>query len=64
MIWSPAEIVAEASALWGLAPGDLIFTGTPEGVGRLAKGDTVTSGVDGVDTLEFAIVETRAKAKG
>jgi fumarylpyruvate hydrolase len=64
MIWSPAEIVAQASVLWGLAPGDLIFTGTPEGVGRLARGDTVTGGVDGVDTLEFAIVGSRAKAKG
>lgn len=55
MIWNPAEIVAEASALWTLAAGDLIFTGTPEGVGPLARGDKVTGGVDGVDALEFTI---------
>jgi fumarylpyruvate hydrolase len=55
MIWSPAEIVAQASRLWGLAAGDLIFTGTPEGVGPLSRGDKVTSGVDGVDELAFTI---------
>ncbi len=55
MIWNPAEILAEASALWRLAPGDLVFTGTPEGVGPLAHGDRVTGGVDGVGALEFTI---------
>jgi fumarylpyruvate hydrolase len=55
MIWNPAEIVAEASALWDLAAGDLIFSGTPEGVGPLARGDRVTGGVDGVGSLEFTI---------
>lgn len=64
MIWSPAEIVAQASRLWALAPGDLIFTGTPEGVGPLARGDTVTSGVEGVDSLEFTISGAGADAKG
>jgi fumarylpyruvate hydrolase len=55
MIWSPAEILAEASALWRLAPGDLIFTGTPEGVGPLARNDRVTGGVDGVGAVDFTI---------
>ena len=36
MIWTVPEIVSEASKLWALAPGDLIYTGTPEGVGQLA----------------------------
>jgi fumarylpyruvate hydrolase len=64
MIWNPAEILAEASALWRLAPGDLIFTGTPEGVGPLARGDKVTGGVDGVGALEFTISGVAAKAQG
>jgi fumarylpyruvate hydrolase len=55
MIWSPMEILAEASALWRLAPGDLIFTGTPEGVGPLVRGAKVVGGVDGVGALEFTI---------
>jgi fumarylpyruvate hydrolase len=61
MIWNAAEIVAQASALWALAPGDLIFTGTPEGVGPLARTDQVTGGVDGVATLEFTIAGAGAR---
>jgi fumarylpyruvate hydrolase len=55
MIWSVAEVIAQASTLWRLEPGDLIFTGTPEGVGPLNRGDQVAGGVDGVATLEFKI---------
>jgi fumarylpyruvate hydrolase len=55
MIWSTAEIISEASKLWALAPGDLIYTGTPEGVGPLARGDRVEGGVDGVGQLAFRI---------
>lgn len=56
MIWNVAEIIAEASKLWRLAPGDLIFTGTPEGVGPMVRGDLVKGGVDGVGELSFRIV--------
>ena len=56
MIWSVPEIIAEASKLWRLAPGDLIFTGTPEGVGPLLRGDAVEGEVEGVGTLAFRIV--------
>jgi fumarylpyruvate hydrolase len=55
MIWNVPEIIAEASRLWALAPGDLIFTGTPEGVGPLARGDLVRGEVEGVGVLEFRI---------
>src|SRR5262249_44268653 len=41
MIWNVPEIVAELSTLFELAPGDLIYTGTPEGVGPLSKGDRI-----------------------
>ncbi len=56
MIWNVAEIVSEASKLWTLAPGDLIYTGTPEGVGPLVRGDKVEGEVEGVGKLAFSIV--------
>ncbi|MDB4932263.1 MAG: Fumarylacetoacetate hydrolase family protein [Myxococcaceae bacterium] len=55
MIWSVAETLAQASRLWALAPGDLVFTGTPEGVGPLVRGDRVTGGVDGVGVIAFTV---------
>ncbi|WP_374656350.1 fumarylacetoacetate hydrolase family protein [Phenylobacterium sp.] len=55
MIWNVAEIIAEASRLWTLAPGDLIFTGTPEGVGPLVPGDVVHGEIEGVGALEFKV---------
>jgi fumarylpyruvate hydrolase len=55
MIWAVPEIVAEASKLWELAPGDLIYTGTPEGVGPLVRGDKVTGEIEGVGTLAFTV---------
>jgi len=56
MIWSVAEIVAELSTYFELRPGDLIFTGTPEGVGPLKRGDSLVGGVDGLETLRITIV--------
>ena len=55
MIWDVPAIIAEASKLWRLAPGDLIFTGTPEGVGPLVKGDRVEGDIEGVGSLSFRI---------
>jgi fumarylpyruvate hydrolase len=55
MIWNTAEIIAEASKLWTLAPGDLIYTGTPEGVGPLVKGDAVEGEIEGVGKLMFKV---------
>ena len=56
MIWNPAEIVEKAGELWALQPGDLIFTGTPEGVGPLVAGDVVDVTIDGLAPLSFKIV--------
>jgi fumarylpyruvate hydrolase len=56
MIWSVAEIVSEASRLWTLAAGDLIYTGTPEGVGPLLPGDRVEGEVEGVGKLAFQVI--------
>lgn len=51
MIWAVPEIIAELSTWFELASGDLIFTGTPAGVGPLQPGDRVRGGVDGVGVL-------------
>jgi fumarylpyruvate hydrolase len=48
-------VIAQASRLWRLAAGDLIFTGTPEGVGPLLRGDVVHGEVEGVGQLDFTI---------
>ncbi len=56
MIWSVPEVIAELSTWFELAPGDLIFTGTPAGVGPLKPGDRVRGGVDGVGLLEHTVV--------
>ena len=56
LIWSVPEIVAELSTLFELQPGDLIFTGTPAGVGALQRGDSIVAGIDGLDTLRTTVV--------
>jgi fumarylpyruvate hydrolase len=56
LIWSVPEIVAELSTLFELQPGDLIFTGTPAGVGALQRGDSIVAGIDGLDTLRTTII--------
>ena len=56
MIWTIGEVIAKASELWTLAAGDLIFTGTPEGVGAIVRGDKVVGEVVGVGRLEFTLV--------
>jgi fumarylpyruvate hydrolase len=55
MIWSVPEIIAELSTLFELEPGDLIFTGTPAGVGALKPGDGVAGGIEGLETLRHTI---------
>ena len=55
MIWSVAEIIAKCSELWTLQPGDLIFTGTPDGVGPLVRGDRVVGEIEGAGQLEFTV---------
>ena len=55
MIWSAAEIVSKLSGQYRLFPGDMIFTGTPAGVGPLVSGDIVIASVDGVGAVEVRI---------
>lgn len=56
MIWDVPEIIAELSTYFELRPGDLVFTGTPAGVGPLQRGDSLVGGIDGLDTLRTTIV--------
>jgi fumarylpyruvate hydrolase len=55
MIWSVPEIIAELSTLFELAPGDLIFTGTPAGVAAIHANDRLEGGVDGLETLRVTL---------
>jgi len=55
LIWPIADVIAYLSRFVTLAPGDLIYSGTPSGVAALKPGDSVRGGVDGVDTFELEI---------
>ncbi|RUY67217.1 FAA hydrolase family protein, partial [Mesorhizobium sp. M7A.F.Ca.CA.001.09.2.1] len=55
LIWPIPDIVSICSEAMELEPGDLIFTGTPAGVGAVGPGDTMTGGVDGIGTIEITI---------
>ena len=55
MTWNVAEVVANLSTYVELAAGDLIFTGTPEGVGPLVPGDVVHGEIEGVGALDFKV---------
>ncbi|WP_151637659.1 fumarylacetoacetate hydrolase family protein [Noviherbaspirillum aerium] len=55
LIWPVADVLAYISQSVALAPGDLIFTGTPAGVGPLQPGDRVTGGVAGVAEIAFTM---------
>jgi fumarylpyruvate hydrolase len=55
MIWGVPEVLAELATWFELKAGDLVFTGTPAGVGRLEPSDRVRGGVDGVGILEHSV---------
>ena len=55
MIWNVPDILRELATWFSLQPGDLVFTGTPAGVGRLAPGDRVSGGVEGIGLLEHVM---------
>ena len=55
LIWNMAETIEQLSAAWELQPGDLIFTGTPEGVAAVVSGDTLVGNVAGLPTLTVKI---------
>ncbi len=56
LVWNVAEIIEHLSAAWELQPGDLIFTGTPEGVGAVEAGDRLDARIDGLPALSIELV--------
>jgi fumarylpyruvate hydrolase len=56
MTWSVPEVIAHISRFMALAPGDLIFTGTPAGVGPIVRGDRVRGGIDGLGEIEIVLI--------
>jgi fumarylpyruvate hydrolase len=55
MLWDPAQVIAELSKFYQLKPGDLIFCGTPAGVGPVRPGDRLEGGVEGLEVLRITI---------
>jgi fumarylpyruvate hydrolase len=55
LIWNIPELIADLSKFYHLQPGDLIFTGTPEGVGPLQPGDGIEGWVEGVGEISLTI---------
>jgi fumarylpyruvate hydrolase len=56
LIWNVAETIEHLSAAWELQPGDLIFTGTPEGVAAVVRGDVMEGGITGLGSLSVEVV--------
>lgn len=56
MIWSPLEIITELSTLFELRAGDLIYTGTPAGVGAVSRGDLIEAGIAGLGSIATRVV--------
>ncbi len=57
LIWNVRELIADLSKFYHLLPGDLIFTGTPEGVGPLRPGDRIDGRIDGVGEIVLHVAE-------
>ena len=55
LIWNVREIIADLSLFYHLQPGDLIYTGTPEGVGPVVPGDKITGRIDGVAEVALTV---------
>jgi fumarylpyruvate hydrolase len=56
LIWNIYETIAQLSCAWTLQPGDLIYTGTPAGVGAVVRGDTLRGSIDGLVEIELQVV--------
>ena len=56
MIWSVAEQISKLSEAFELAPGDIIYSGTPENVGPVVKGDVMEAHIDGLSSSNVKVV--------
>ncbi len=57
LVWSVPEVISHLSGYYHLQPGDLIYTGTPAGVGPVQPGDVLQGTIDGLDPLQFTITD-------
>lgn len=55
LIWNVAETIEHLSSAWTLQPGDLVYTGTPEGVSAVVAGDELVASITGLETLRVRI---------
>ncbi|MBA3058295.1 MAG: fumarylacetoacetate hydrolase family protein [Gammaproteobacteria bacterium] len=55
LIWNVAEVIEQLSAAWTLQAGDLIYTGTPEGVGAVVAGDTLQGAITGLGSIMLTV---------
>ena len=55
LIWNIAETIEHLSRAWTLQPGDLIYTGTPEGVGAVVRGDLLEAQIDGLPSIQLRV---------
>mgnify|MGYP000323569177 CR=1 FL=1 len=55
LVWSPIELVKHLSRYYHLSPGDLIYTGTPAGVGAVNPGDRITGSIDGLPAVQLTV---------
>jgi fumarylpyruvate hydrolase len=56
LIWSVAEIVSNLSQYFRLVPGDVVFTGTPDGVGPVRPGQKIDAGIDGLGSISICVI--------
>ena len=55
LIWNISEVIEHLSAAWELQSGDLIYTGTPEGVGAVISGDSMSAGITGLQSITVTV---------
>ncbi|MEI7537617.1 MAG: fumarylacetoacetate hydrolase family protein [Comamonadaceae bacterium] len=55
LIWNISEVIEHLSAAWELQSGDLIYTGTPEGVGAVVSGDSMSAGITGLQSITVTV---------
>ena len=55
LIWNISETIEQLSTAWTLQPGDLIYTGTPAGVGAVVRGDVLTAHITGLESITLRV---------
>jgi fumarylpyruvate hydrolase len=55
LLWNIAEVIEHLSTAWELQPGDLIYTGTPEGVAAVVPGDKLLGAITGLESIRLIV---------